>query len=466
MLWLLATLAFGQADDLEITWSPGDCAGWGDTPGIAPYGTRCLRGGIQGASRPVVDWDGSEDPDVLVNQRYRAWFTGITALSPRLSLSGTLPFVIHAAGDHPEAEAALGFGDMQVGLHHTLSTDPLMAARLDAGIRVPTSKRETWLGEPRVRVRLGPVLQTTPVERHSFVAQGALELRVTTTAESSPLPDGPRLFGSLTWRGAWSDHWGTFAAIVGRRHLKGEDLNTGPTEARAGVHLVSEELYLDAWVGRAIVRGVGSSELRAGISITFIAETRPGMESPGQSNARVDDEELRIVEREPERNLDPLRADVGLRDAPDRPEIVELDEPDDAPPSDDGTLPSLLLDTLYFEVGTTELVEESGPVFSALARNLLARPDVGPILLEGHASEEGSNTYNYTLSLQRADAIYRALIDRGVSPARLVIRPLGEVVPEDTPDLRQNRRVEVRLVLDPAFADVPVHPFTGEDMSR
>lgn len=464
MLWLLATLAFGQADDLELTWSPADCAGWADAPGIAPYGTRCLRGGLEGASRPVVNWDGSEDPDVLVNQRYRAWFTGVTALTPRLSLSGSIPFSILAAGDHPEAASALGFGDLQAGLHHTLSTDPLMSARIDAELRVPTGKRETWIGEGRVRARLGPVFQTSPVAGQSFVAQAALELRVPTNVGATVLlPEGPRLFGSFAWRSAWTPSWGTFAMLVGRRHLRGEGLRTGPTEVRGGIRLLSEELALDAWVGRAVVHGVGSSELRAGLSITFVAETRPGMESPRQSNARVEDE-VRIVEREPETRLDPRLAHVGLRDQPDPPDGPEIEAPE-KPPSDDGTLPSLLLDTLYFEVDSTTLLPDSVPVFDALANNLLARPDVGPILLEGHASEEGSNAYNYTLSLRRADAIYRALIDRGVPPARLTLRPLGEVVPNANPNVIDHRRVQVRLVLDPAFADVPVHPFTGEDMS-
>ena len=109
-----------------------------------------------------------------------------------------------------------------------------------------------------------------------------------------------------------------------------------------------------------------------------------------------------------------------------------------------------------------------GPyVLERLIADLLAHPTVGPILLEGHASQEGGFASNYQLSLRRADAIYRRLLDGGVSPSRLVQRPLGEVDDDGVPEGAPRRRVEVRLILDPLFADGDViHPFTGQEIAR
>ena len=80
---------------------------------------------------------------------------------------------------------------------------------------------------------------------------------------------------------------------------------------------------------------------------------------------------------------------------------------------------------------------------------------IGHLVIEGHASEEGSYGYNYDLSNLRARAIYRALVEAGVHPDRLSHRGYGEAIPiksgEDEASLALNRRVEFHIVRqDPA----------------
>jgi outer membrane protein OmpA-like peptidoglycan-associated protein len=75
------------------------------------------------------------------------------------------------------------------------------------------------------------------------------------------------------------------------------------------------------------------------------------------------------------------------------------------------------------------------------------------VMVEGHTDAKGSESYNQTLSERRASAVRLALIERGISDARLVIRGFGKSRPivanehpdrSDDPDGRQkNRRVEV-----------------------
>ena len=75
---------------------------------------------------------------------------------------------------------------------------------------------------------------------------------------------------------------------------------------------------------------------------------------------------------------------------------------------------------------------------------------IAHLVIEGHASEEGSFVYNYDLSIRRSRAIWEELIRAGVHPDRMSYRGMGEVVPrnsgEDEASLAGNRRVEFEIV--------------------
>lgn len=68
----------------------------------------------------------------------------------------------------------------------------------------------------------------------------------------------------------------------------------------------------------------------------------------------------------------------------------------------------------------------------------------------GHASADGPDDYNMTLSQQRAQSVADYLSNRGVARARMGIRGFGETQPiasNDTEAGRQaNRRVEIKVV--------------------
>ena len=70
------------------------------------------------------------------------------------------------------------------------------------------------------------------------------------------------------------------------------------------------------------------------------------------------------------------------------------------------------------------------------------------IVIEGHASTDGSEKFNQSLSLKRAEAVQAKLIDLGVDSSRLEVKSFGETMPfsaEDSAETRsKSRRVEFK----------------------
>lgn len=85
----------------------------------------------------------------------------------------------------------------------------------------------------------------------------------------------------------------------------------------------------------------------------------------------------------------------------------------------------------------------------ALAEYLRAESGVR-VAIEGHTDLRGTDAYNQSLSLRRADAVRAAFDDLGVTRARFSVDGKGESQPiasNTTPEgMRQNRRVEITLL--------------------
>ena len=73
------------------------------------------------------------------------------------------------------------------------------------------------------------------------------------------------------------------------------------------------------------------------------------------------------------------------------------------------------------------------------------------IIIEGHASSDGSTQYNEALSLRRAESVQAKLIELGADSSRIEVKSFGESMPIDGDDSRQsrtkNRRVEFKSML-------------------
>ncbi|MDY7232352.1 OmpA family protein [Hyalangium rubrum] len=105
---------------------------------------------------------------------------------------------------------------------------------------------------------------------------------------------------------------------------------------------------------------------------------------------------------------------------------------------------------VFFETGSATAPENSR-VLDRAAQVLQEHPEIPLVVIEGHTDAVGGPDYNQALSKERAEAVRRYLIERGVPADRLRARGFGAARPVDTNATEQgresNRRVEVHLRL-------------------
>jgi outer membrane protein OmpA-like peptidoglycan-associated protein len=126
----------------------------------------------------------------------------------------------------------------------------------------------------------------------------------------------------------------------------------------------------------------------------------------------------------------------------------------------------VIRDPIQFEFNTANILPESLPTLHFVAKLMNENARLGHVVIEGHASEEGTYIYNYDLSIRRARSIWEEVITAGVHPARLSYRGMGEVVPRkqgaDEATLAKNRRVDFHIIH--RYNELDVLPEYPEDI--
>jgi outer membrane protein OmpA-like peptidoglycan-associated protein len=104
-----------------------------------------------------------------------------------------------------------------------------------------------------------------------------------------------------------------------------------------------------------------------------------------------------------------------------------------------------LKEKLYFAWDQADLQEVSFPVLDEVVQALNDNKSFR-VQVEGHASSEGGDDHNQTLSEQRAEAVLNYLVTHGIDKERLASKGFGSSVPLDTNETiagrENNRRVE------------------------
>lgn len=99
---------------------------------------------------------------------------------------------------------------------------------------------------------------------------------------------------------------------------------------------------------------------------------------------------------------------------------------------------------ILFQSGSARITDESGPALDELAGYLNACPEA-TVHVEGHTDADGDEALNLALSVSRAEAVVNALIDRGVSYARLYAVGYGESMPIESNDTRAGKQANRRI---------------------
>ncbi len=122
---------------------------------------------------------------------------------------------------------------------------------------------------------------------------------------------------------------------------------------------------------------------------------------------------------------------------------------------------------VQFDVNKATIKPESSGLLDEIAKIMKDHDKIKKVSVEGHTSSEGDANSNKKLSEDRAAAVMKALVDRGIDKGRLtskgfgITKPIGDNKTEE--GKVKNRRVEFTIV-DPAppggAAATPATPAT------
>lgn len=109
---------------------------------------------------------------------------------------------------------------------------------------------------------------------------------------------------------------------------------------------------------------------------------------------------------------------------------------------------AMATEIVYFDTDKAAIRQDAVPVLDQAAGVMKDNAGVSASL-EGHTDATGSDTYNADLAVRRAQAVFDALVERGVAGDRMKAAGFGEAqpaAPNDTrPNRQLNRRVEIKL---------------------
>lgn len=431
--------AAGFSTDIELvrpTFSPRSTAGV-DSPFIGGEGRLDLGLQLQYERDPLRLIEFDQVAGAVVRNRTVGQFGASWAVSNRVSLRGSIPVAAHWASEIEEyAGDGFGAGDLGLGLRYQFFEDDGVTLAAHGDVNVNVGTRGRYMGESQPRVyfgvlgayELGPVLvmSNLGVQTRSFTDTNLdFALGNELVWNSAVVVDTP--VEGLAATGEILSRFGMAKLFQGGAESS--------MEWTAGVqYRINENFRLDVAAGRGITSGYGTSSYRGIASIRYQRTPPPP------------------PEEEPDFVVDVL----------DIPE----DEPEDEPPIElppqptgewrQGELARRLADRIeirdpiQFEFATARILPESLPTLRQVAKLINTDGRIGHLLIEGHASEEGSYGYNYDLSIRRAKAIFEQLIVLETHPERMSYRGMGEVVPvvegSDEASLERNRRVEFEII--------------------
>jgi outer membrane protein OmpA-like peptidoglycan-associated protein len=111
----------------------------------------------------------------------------------------------------------------------------------------------------------------------------------------------------------------------------------------------------------------------------------------------------------------------------------------------------VILEQVQFDTGKATIRKVSDDLLDQVAAVLKEHPELTKLEVQGHTDDRGSRAMNDTLSQARANAVMKAMVQRGVAAERLTAKGYGQNQPLDTNTTEEgrqrNRRVQF-IILD------------------
>ncbi|MFZ5476792.1 MAG: OmpA family protein [Myxococcota bacterium] len=448
-------LAEGLPIDVELVrpaLAPGGTPGQ-DTPWTHAPGMPRLAAVLQAEQDPVVVYADGDFAGPAVSSRSLLQAGLRWGPVKRMDVSLGLPVAWQEGGLFPGSAEGFAVGDVELAARYRLLGEEKSALAVRADVALPTGATDAWMGEGTVRPG-GALVGAVVLGRFSLLGEAGYRWAPAATTDLQ-VTSGPSLTTNAAVR--WSPgRVGLGFGYLGRMRLAPD---AGPRDHGSALLACVDVrapggVTVDVGGGPGLGGGVGASTLRAFVGVAYTPQ--PIRLPPRPVSARALD-----LAPPPEEVPDVVPVPAPAIDGWAEGELAKVEGER-----------IVIRDPIRFVFAKDEVLPESIPILEDVARVIAENPRIAYVVVEGHASEEGSFEYNYALSTARARAIYRVLIEVGVSPERLGYRAMGEVAPEslgtDEAALASNRRVVFRIEHQlapeapaPEWPPVPV-PWTGK----
>ncbi len=403
----------------------------------------------------VLEVEGVEIGPVVAN-RFNIQLGASVDVSRKLALRATLPMAATWGSTVTELQNdGFGVGDITAGVRYELLNDKLVALGAHADLFVPVSPEASYLGESSPRFLPGIAFAFKPGDLR-VVADVGFMLRGPVVTQQT-LGAGQEVTAGLDVSyGLLKDQIRPHVFLLTRAGMEAAYSGNGsaPLEVFAGAQGKFRKVWgVDAYAGRGLTSGYGATDFRAMLMLSYNYMPK----------------EQRVVEAEVEVPV----FETTVSDA-DLDKIIESPEPEPEPePQKELAVVTqkeiVIRDPIQFAVGTDRILAESQATLDFVAKLMSENPDIQSLTIEGHASVEGSFESNYEVSRKRCEAVFRELIESGVSPTRLSYRAYGETAPVKEGDDAANRRVVFGIThrllpgeVNPGWETKIVLPWNGE----
>lgn len=140
-----------------------------------------------------------------------------------------------------------------------------------------------------------------------------------------------------------------------------------------------------------------------------------------------------------------------IQEKPEPAPVVEEKEPAPAPAPEPEPVepPNFDFRNIQFEYDSHVLKTDSYAILDQISREIRKDPDA-KFYVNGHASIEGTDEYNMSLSIDRANAVKLYLVNSGISGENLITEGYGSTQPVASNNTEAgrtlNRRVEIKPI--------------------